>query len=260
MADQPTVLHGRDGAIATVTLNRPAKLNALTPEMVSRLHAVLDEIEQDADCRVVLLGATGEKAFCAGADVDAWSALPAVDMWRRWGPLGHRLFDRVAGLRQPVIAVIGGLALGGGMELALACDLRIAGPAAKFGLPEVTIATLPGWGGTQRLPAIIGLGRAKELVLTGRRIDAATAEQWGLVNAVAQAGELEVEARAMAARIAGNAPVSVQAAKQLVDAGQGRGTGAVLEGLAGSVCLATQDAQEGIAALKDRRAPEFTGR
>ncbi|MCB9947637.1 MAG: enoyl-CoA hydratase/isomerase family protein [Rhodospirillaceae bacterium] len=259
MTDDATILVAADGPLTTVTLNRPGKLNALTPAMVDELHRALDGIEADADCRVVLLTSASDKAFCAGADVDAWSALASVDMWRRWAPLGHRLFDRVAGLRQPVIAAIGGLALGGGLELALACDLRIAGPGATFALPEVTIATLPGWGGTQRLPAVIGLGRAKEMILTGRRIDAATAESWGLVNAVAPEGGLPAAAQALAARIAGNAPISVQAAKQLVDAGLGRNTGPVLEALAGAVCLSTRDAQEGIAALKERRKPAFEG-
>lgn len=248
-----------DGAIATLMLARPEKLNAIGPEMLEQLEATLAAIEADASIRCVLVAAAGDRAFSVGGDVKTFSALPPVEMWRHWTRLGHRVFDRLAALRQPTIAVIDGPALGGGLELAIACDLRVAAPRAVFALPEVTIATCPGWGGTVRLARLVGHGRAKQMVLTGERIDAQTAHAWGLVNAIAD--DALAHARALADRIAANAPVSVQIAKSLVDAAAEPHQGArTLEMLAGAVAASTGDAAEGIRALNDRRPPAFTGR
>ena len=243
-----------ESPLAVVTLNRPDKLNALTPVMLARLEEIAAQLEQDGSVRVVLLEGEG-RAFCVGADIHAWAALEPVQMWRQWIRDGHRVFDRIARLPQPVIAAVHGFAFGGGLELALAADLRIVTEETVMALPEVTLATAPGWGGTQRLPAAVGLGRAKRMVFTGERIDAITAERWGLVEEVIPTDQLDARARELAATIARNAPIAVQLAKQVMDGGP-----VALEGLAGALSATTQDAQEGLAAFRERRAPEFTGR
>jgi enoyl-CoA hydratase/carnithine racemase len=259
MADEKVLLD-IDEPVATITLNRPAKLNAIDPEMLALLDACCAEIERGESVRAVLLCGAGERAFSVGADVHAWSALPPLDMWRTWIREGHRVFERVARLRQPVIAVVGGFAFGGGLELALAADLRIAAHEAEFALPETGIGTVPGWGGTQRLPALVGAARAKQLIFTGARIDAATAERWGLVNEVTARESLIPRAQELARGIAARAPLSVQFAKQAIDGGAGLATGATLEALAGALAATTEDGREGVASFRERRPPRFTGR
>ncbi len=253
-----TVLLSFEGSLARLELNRPDKLNALSPEMLTLLEDAIGRIEANQGCRAVVVSAAGDRAFCVGADIKAWSTLAPIDMWRTWTRNGHRVFDRLANLRQPTIAAIDGLALGGGLELALACDLRIASPRTALALPEVTIATVPGWGGTQRLSRLVGPARAKQMVLTGERVDAATACQWGLVNELAE--DPRARAHAVAERIAGNAPVSVQIAKQILDSfADASRAAASLEMLAGAAAAATDDAREGIAALTERRPARFAG-
>lgn len=245
---------------AIVTLDRPEKLNAITPAMLAALEGIVRRLDDDVAVRVVILTGAGERAFSVGADIPAWAALEPVDMWRRWVRDGHRVFDAVAGLRQPSIAALNGFTFGGGLELALACDLRLAAEAAQFGSPEVKIGTVPGWGGTQRLARLVGAARAKQLVFTGGRIDAATAERWGLVNEVVPAAELVPRARALGEEIAANAPISVQLAKQIIDGGMGEGTGAALEALAGALAATTADGREGVASFREKRPPAYEGR
>jgi enoyl-CoA hydratase len=240
MAD-PRLLFEIESGIATITINRPEKLNALDPDMLRRFEAMVREIDDDPGIRVAILTAAGEKAFCAGADINAWAALAPIEMWRRWVRDGHRVFDAFAGLRQPTIAALNGFAFGGGLELALAADIRIAASHATFASPEVKIGTVPGWGGTLRLPRVIGAPRAKQMIFTGARINAATAELWGLVNEVVPAGELLARAWALAEEITANAPISVQIAKQIID-----GAPASPEALAG--------------ALAAKRPADFIGR
>ncbi len=256
---EKTVLRATDGPIATIMLNRPAKLNAIDPTMLMQLDAIAADLERAHDVRVVLLTGAGERAFCVGADIGAWSALAPLEMWRHWIRDGHRVFGRVARLPQPVIAVLGGHAFGGGLELALAADLRLAAEGAELAFPEVKLATVPGWGGTQRLPALIGASRAKRMIFTGGRIDAATAERWGLVDLVAPRQDLMDRARALAGEIAANAPVSVRIAKQLIDSAGGTATGEILEALAGALAATTSDAREGATAFRERRPPQFKG-
>lgn len=246
-----------DNAVATITLNRPEKLNALTPAMLAQLEEITAELEQNRAVRVVLITGSG-RAFCVGADIYAWSALEPLQMWRQWIRDGHRIFDRLARLPQPVIAVLNGYTFGGGLELALAADFRLAAAETQLALPEVTLGTIPGWAGTQRLPDLIGRARAKRLILSGERIDAGTAERWGLVEEVVAADGLLARAEELAAAIARNAPIAVQLAKQLIDGDQGRG--ATLEALASGVAAFTEDLQEGLAAFRDRRPAEFQGR
>jgi enoyl-CoA hydratase len=241
-------------AIATIRLERAAKLNALGPEMLAALEEHLVAIERNVDIRAVIVTGAGDRAFCVGADVNAWSALEPLDMWRVWVREGHRVLQRLAGLRQPTIAAVNGLAFGGGLELALATDMRIAAATADFAMPEVKIATLPGWAGTRRLPEVIGVARAKQMIFTGARIDAGTAELWGLVNEVVAAEELMPRARVIAEEIAANAPVSVQLAKAVLN-----GDTTALEGFAGALAAGTDDAQEGMAAFREKRPPRFSG-
>ncbi len=248
-----------DGPVATVTLDRPDKLNALDPEMIAGLEEAAARLEHDEEACVVLLTGAGERAFCVGADVNAWAALEPLDMWRRWIRDGHRVFDRLAHLRQPVIAVLNGYAFGGGLELALAADVRLAAEDAELAMPEVKIGTIPGWGGTQRLPALSGPARAKQMILSGVRIDARKAEQWGLVNEVFPREALRDEALALANAIAQNAPLSVQMAKQLINGG-GAVTSLPLEALAGALAASTDDGREGIASFRERRPARFSGR
>jgi enoyl-CoA hydratase len=246
-----------DTHIATITLNRPEKLNALTPLMLARLEGIAAELEQNGEVRVVLLTGSG-RAFCVGADIYAWSALEPLQMWRQWIRDGHRVYDRLARLPQPIIAVLNGYTFGGGLELALAADLRLAAEGVQLALPEVTLGTIPGWAGTQRLPRLIGPARAKQMIFTGERIDAVTAERWGLVNEVVATDRLERRARELAEIIVRNAPVAVQASKQLIDGDLA--SAVILESLASGMTAFTDDLQEGLAAFRERRNPNFTGK
>lgn len=204
--------------LATITLNRPEKLNAIDSEMLHALEAAAIRLEGSDEVRAVLLTGAGERAFCVGADLKEWSSLGPVEMWRAWVPLGHRVFGRIAALRQPVIAVINGYALGGGLELAMAADLRLVSEKAELGMPEATIGTAPGWNGSWRLVSLVGPARAKQLVLTGSHIDADTAERWGLVNEVVADESLMQRALEIADRICCHPAPSMQVVKQLIDA------------------------------------------
>jgi len=246
------VLVARDGAVATVTLNRPAKLNAIDPAMLTALDGALAVLGDDPAVRVVLLTGAGDRAFCVGADIHAWAALDPLAMWRVWIREGHRVFARLAALPQPTIAVLNGFAFGGGLELALAADLRLAATDATVALPEVKLGTLPGWGGTRRLPDLIGTARAKQLIFTGARLDAAVAERWGLVNETVPRADLTARARTLAAEIAANAPVAVRLAKAAIDGG-----GSALEGIASALAASTADGREGVAAFREKREPRF---
>jgi enoyl-CoA hydratase len=256
---EPRILVQRDGTVVTLTLNRPDKLNAIDGAMLDALDEALAKIERDREIRAVILTGAG-RAFSAGADIKEWTALSPLEFARSWGLRGHALFDRLAALPPPVIAAINGIAFGGGLELALCADIRIVGEQARLGLPEVTIAALPGWGGTQRLPRLVGPGRAKHMILSGQPIDAARADAWGLVSAVVAAESLPTRARELAAQIAANAPLAVQASKRLIDAALPLAPAATLETHAGALCGGAEDAREGRAAFLERRPPCYRGR
>lgn len=259
MDDIDAVHFERKGSLAFVTLHRPEKLNALTVAMLARLDAIAAGLETATDVRAVVLTGAGSKAFCVGADIDEWSALAPLDMWRRWVPRGHRVFDRWATLRMPVIAAINGHALGGGLELAATADLRIAGPEAMFALPEASIATCPGWSGTQRLVSLLGPSRVKWLALTGRRVDAKRAHEMGLIDEIAQTGAVFEAAVELAEQLARLAPVSVQLTKQLINATNGEGAAATLEAMAGALAATTADAREGVMSFREKRTAHFKG-
>jgi enoyl-CoA hydratase len=245
-----------DGAIASICLDRPAKHNALTPEMLAELEQILISLDADRTVRVVLVTAAGDRSFCAGADIKRFKALPPLDMWAQWTRRGHRVFDHLAGLRQPTIAAISGNAYGGGFELALACDLRILAEDATLGLTEVGIGTLPGWGGTGRLRHLVGAGRAKELIFTGEPLSAERALAWGVANRLAPRAEVIPHAWALASKIATRAPVAVQMAKQAIDAGDAY---QVLEQVSSAATAYTDDAAEGLASFTEKRDPRYRG-
>ena len=244
---------------AIITLNRPEKLNALDLDMLAALDEILAELEANQQVHVVLITGAGDKAFCVGADINAWAGLEPLEMSRTWIRMGHRIFNRMTSLPQPVIAVLNGYTFGGGLELALAADLRIASENVELAMPEVTIGTIPGWAGSQKLPALIGLGRAKQMILTGRRVGARQAEQWGLVNEVHEQDKLYDAALSLADEITKNAPVSVQLAKQLANAAGGLDTGLVLESIASALSGTTDDNKEGVASFRERRSAKFKG-
>lgn len=256
-AESAQVLLTIENQLATITLNRPDKLNALTVQMLDELETIANQLEQARDVRVVILTGAGERAFCVGADITAWSALEPLDMWRRWIRHGHRVFERIAHLPQPTIAALNGYTFGGGLELALAADLRIAADHVAVAMPEVKIGTVPGWGGTQRLPQLIGPARAKQMIFTGARVTAAVAESWGLVNEVTKRETLLDRAHALANEIAQNAPISVQLAKQILDGGLGDQTAMTLEALVGALAASTADGREGVASFREKRPPQY---
>ena len=259
MAEQLVQLR-RDGEVATVMLARPVKLNALTPAMLDALEQRARELDADTQVRVVVLTAGGDKAFCVGADINEWAALQPLDMWRRWVRRGHQVFDQWARLRQPVIVAINGHAFGGGLELALTGDIRITSDAAQFALPEASIATCPGWSGTQRLVQLVGASRAKYLALSGRRLSAADALAAGLVHEVVPAASLSERAQVLAREMASKAPVSLQLTKQLINAAAGEDQAATLEAMAGALAATTDDAAEGITSFRAKRPARYLGR
>jgi enoyl-CoA hydratase/carnithine racemase len=257
---EPLVTLTIEGAVAVMTLDRPQKLNSLTQEMLHALAGYAQRIDDDSAIRCAILTATGDKAFCVGADINAWSALTPLDMWRRWTRHGHRVFDQLARLRVPLIAAINGHALGGGLELAATADIRVADPHAQFGLPEAGIGTVPGWSGTQRITKLIGAGNVKYMALTGRRMSSDDALRVGLIQQIAEPGTVLAAAQAIAADVCRLAPVSVQLVKQLIDGADGDGLAGAFEGMAGALAGMTQDAAEGLASFREKRAARFQGK
>jgi len=257
---EPLVSYQRDGHVGVVTLVRAAKLNSLTPSMLDELESIARGIEADTDVRVVVLTGAGEKAFCVGADINEWAALQPLDMWRRWVKRGHQVFDQWARLRQPVITAINGHAFGGGLELAITGDIRIAAEHAQFALPEASIGTCPGWSGSQRLVQLVGAGHAKYLALSGVRVSAIDARPSGLVHEIVPAAQLRERAMGLAHDMAMKAPVSLQLTKQLINAAAGEDTAATLEAMAGALAATTEDGAEGVRSFREKRPPQYLGR
>jgi enoyl-CoA hydratase len=247
----------RDGAVAIVTVDRQDALNALDPETLTDLRDRLAGLAGDAEVRVVVLTGAGDRAFVAGADIKAMSAMD-VEQARAWGALGHETATLLETMPKPTIAAVNGFALGGGCELALACDVRYASTTARLGQPEVSIGIIPGWGGTQRLPRVVGIGLAKELIMTGRLVDAEEALRIGLVNAVFPPEELMPKTLELARLLATKSPLVLAAIKET--------TGRTFHGDLGSEAEAfatlfgSEDQKEGMAAFIGKREPKFLGR
>lgn len=245
--------------VATLILDRPQKLNALSLELLAQLDTALKDVERSA-ARVLVVRTAGDRAFCVGADISQFSGFTPAQMWKTWIKEGHRIFRQLANLSQPTIAVIDGPAFGGGLELALACDIRVAASSAKFSLPEVSIGTIPGWGGTERLTRLIGEGRAKQLILTGKPIGTDTALAWGLVTESAEDGSLDDCVQSLINDILNGAPIAQQTAKQLIHAASQGADSALLEAIASGFTSATEDFRTGMTSFKEKKSAVFSGR
>ena len=245
--------------VAWLTLRRPDKLNALNPELMAEGVAALTEVSSNDDVRCVILRGEG-RAFCAGADLAAMADRSASQAQNVFA--GTNLWSAIERVPQPTIAAIHGFCFGGGCELALACDLRIASTDAKFGQPEIKVGIIPGAGGTQRLPRLIGMGRAKEMVLFGEPIDAAEAFRIGLVNRVVPPEQLIDEALTWAEKLVNLPPLGIRAAKMVMDRGAGveLSTAIEIERLGFSSLFGTEDQREGMRAFREKRPPKFVGR
>ena len=251
----------RDGGVATLTVDRPEAMNALDPPHAEELHGHLNDLAGDDEARVVVLTGAGDKAFIAGADIKYMQGLGVLE-GRRYADLGHSCGRLLETMPKPTIAAINGYALGGGCELALACDLRIAASTAKFGQPEINLGIMPGWGGAIRLARTTTLGYAKELIFSGRTVAAAEALERGLVNAVHEPGELMAKVQEMCATLVSKSSLALAYAKEATNLALQGGHEANLatEARLFGMLFSSEDQQEGMAAFVEKREPKFTGR
>jgi len=255
------VLYETKGAIAYVTVNRPKVLNALNTPTWSDLRRAFEQVRDDAAIRGAILTGAGNKAFIAGADISELAKVTAFEA-EQSSRFGQEVLDLIENLGKPVIAAINGFALGGGCETAMACTLRLAVETAKFGQPEVALGLIPGGGGTQRLPRLVGKGRALQLILSGDMISAEEAYRIGLVNEIVPAADLIARAEAILTKIASNAPIAIKFALEAANKGMdtSQGEGLLLEASYFGLCAATDDKREGTSAFLEKRAPQFHGR
>ncbi|MGQ9507885.1 MAG: enoyl-CoA hydratase-related protein [Thermodesulfobacteriota bacterium] len=255
------ILLSFEGEIGILTINRPKTLNALNRETLNEIQLGIQEVKDHAELKVLILTGAGEKAFVAGADILEMKDMNSIEALN-FSKLGHHTLKMIQDLDRVVIAAVNGFALGGGTEIALACDFIYASENAKFGLPEVTLGIFPGFGGTQRLPRLIGKGRAKELIFTGKMITAQEAFQIGIVNRVFPQTTLMEETRKVASQIAANGSVGVRLAKMVIDTGfnMDLAEACALESYAFGIGFASEDQKEGMSAFVEKRKPNFKGR
>ena len=260
MEFENTLYETEDG-MATITINRPKALNALNKQAVQEISSRLDEAEEDETVKVIVITGAGDKGFCVGLDLKSVRGISAVD-GMNLSLRGQKLTKKIEELRKPVIAAINGYALGGGLEMAMACDLRIASENARLGQTELNVGLIPGWGGTQRLPRLVGRAMAKELIFTAKMIDAKTAKQLGLLNEVVPPDELKSAVKKFAAELLTKPPVGLQLAKQLINSSieTDLTKGLVQEAQAFGVLASTEDFNEGVAAFIEKRKPKFKGK
>lgn len=255
------ILSSFSNGITTITINRPSKLNALNSETIQELHEAFKEADQNKDTKVILVTGSGEKAFVAGADISEFANFSVEEGGKLAAQGQAKLFDFVANLATPVIAVVNGFALGGGLELAMAAHFRVASDNAKMGLPEVSLGVIPGYGGTQRLPQLVGKGRAMEMIMTAGMIDANQALQYGLVNHVTTPEELIPLAEKIASKIMRNSSVAISGAIASINAGYEDGVnGFETEINEFGSCFGTEDFTEGTQAFLNKRKPVFLGK
>ncbi|ABP96141.1 MULTISPECIES: 3-hydroxypropionyl-CoA dehydratase [Metallosphaera] len=255
-----TIETKKEGNLFWITLNRPDKLNALNAKLLEELDRAVSQAESDPEIRVIIITGKG-KAFCAGADITQFNQLTPAEAWK-FSKKGREIMDKIEALSKPTIAMINGYALGGGLELALACDIRIAAEEAQLGLPEINLGIYPGYGGTQRLTRVIGKGRALEMMMTGDRIPGKDAEKYGLVNRVVPLANLEQETRKLAEKIAKKSPISLALIKEVVNRGLDSPllSGLALESVGWGVVFSTEDKKEGVSAFLEKREPTFKGK
>lgn len=255
MIDQDVLFRAEKG-IVTITLNRVARHNALTSEMLRQIDHMLETIESDVSARVLVLRTNSDRFFSSGADIKEWGDIDSEGMGSRWIRLGNRVFRRLAELDIPTIAVLSAPALGGGLELALACDLRYAANSASVGFPEGAVGAIPGWQGCQRLLDLVGPARARELILQGNSIGAERAAAWGIVNAAVSAEELDGMVSSVCEVLKSRSRVSQSVAKRLLRIAES-GDMAISHEFAASVCKSTEDALEGVKAFREKRKAIF---
>jgi enoyl-CoA hydratase/carnithine racemase len=261
LLDLANVRYETRGAIAYVTVNRPKVMNALNTPTWTDLRRAFEQVRDDPAIRGAILTGAGDKAFIAGADISELAQVTAFDA-EQSSRFGQGVLDLIEDLGKPVIAAVNGFALGGGCETAMACTLRLAVETAKFGQPEVALGLIPGGGGTQRLPRLVGKGRALHLILSGEMISAQEAHRIGLVNEIVPAAELIPRAEAILTKIASNAPIAVKLALEAANKGldTSQGEGQLLEAAYFGLCAATDDKREGTSAFLEKRVPQFQGR
>ena len=255
-----TVLVAREGRVAILTINRPDKLNALNEEVRVELLAALAAIETDDSVGAVVITGAGEKSFIAGADIGEFAGRSPFD--QRFAMRSPRIFDVMASFPKPVIAMINGFCLGGGCELSMSCDMRIASDKARFGQPEINLGLIPGGGGTQRLPRLVGMGQAMRMILSGDMIPAAEAKEIGLVDLVFPAEELRAKTLELAQKIAGKSPLTLKVAKEALRASEKLAIedGITYERDLFCLCFSSKDKEEGVAAFLDKRPAAWTGK
>ncbi|MGD0160509.1 MAG: enoyl-CoA hydratase-related protein [Candidatus Bathyarchaeia archaeon] len=255
------IIYEKSEGIATITLNRPEALNAFSREVVDEILQALQDVMNDENVRVVVLTGAGEKAFSAGADIKSMIGMTVLKA-RELSLMGEKLCLALENLEKPVIAALNGYALGGGLEVAMSCDLRIASENARMGQTEINIGLIPGWGGTQRLTRLIGRTKAKELVFTGRMIDAKTAEQLGIINMAVPQDKFKETVRQFALDLVSKAPVAVRVAKALINKGAdiSLDSALALEREGFGVVASTEDLKEGVSAFTEKRKPVFKGK
>lgn len=259
--DFKTIDFKRDGAIGIITITRPAKMNAINSILLEELDQLVDEVAENNEVLVVIITGT-EKFFCAGADLGEIATLKSPIEAHRFLDVGEVLFSKIEDFEKPIIAAINGLALGGGLEIAMACDVRIAAESAFFGQPEVKVGVMPGGGATKRLPRLIGMGRAKQLLFTGETIDAQEAYRIGLVNKVVPSGALMDESTKIAKKMAQNSPLALKYTKMAVNYGVNMDIQSAIthELRCASMLFSTEDQKEGLNAFTEKRKPVFKGK
>jgi len=256
-----TIITEKEDGVEWITLNRPHRLNSFTLEMVEELSTAIDKAEGDGEVRCIVIRGSGDRAFSTGADLTMFTDLTpttACDASEK----GQRLMDKIEASSKPYVAAVHGFCLGGGLELALACDFRIADELAELGNPEIRLGIFPGWGGTQRLSRVIGLARAKELIMLGDRIPAEEALRIGLIHKVAPVGKLQDEAKALAQRLVEGPPIALKLAKHAMNLGTQfpLEVGLKVEAQAFGIVASAEDTIEGISAFFEKRKPEFKGK
>ncbi|AST58760.1 crotonase [Thermoanaerobacterium thermosaccharolyticum] len=256
--DSNNVLFNKDDGVAIITINRPKSLNALNYETLKELDSALDKAEDDKDVKVVIITGSGEKAFVAGADIAEMRNMTPLEA-KKFSEYGQSVFRKIETLSKPVIAAVNGFALGGGCELSMACDIRIASKNAKFGQPEVGLGIIPGFSGTQRLPRIIGTSKAKELIFTGEMINSDEAYRIGLISKIVELSDLIEESKKLAKTMMSKSQIAISLAKEAINKGMETDldTGNTIEAEKFSLCFTTDDQKEGMIAFSEKRAPKF---